>query len=126
LLDDAGEEVEPGDTGEIAVRSRYLAPGYWRKPELTRAVFLPDPTGGSARIYRTGDLGRMLPDGCLVHLGRKDLQVKSRGHRIEVAEIEMALLDLGAFKEVAVVAQPDRFGDQRLVAYLVPARQPPP
>jgi amino acid adenylation domain-containing protein len=119
LLDDAGEEVGLNQIGEIAIKSRYLSPGYWRRPDLTRAAFQSDPQGGSERIYRTGDLGRLLADGCLVHLGRKDFQVKVRGHRIEVAEIEMALLDLGSIKETVVVALEDTPGDTRLVAYIV-------
>ncbi|MFQ5874601.1 MAG: amino acid adenylation domain-containing protein, partial [Dehalococcoidia bacterium] len=126
LLDEAGKEVGENCTGEIAVKSRYLSPGYWRQPELTRAAFLPDPAGGRECIYRTGDLGCMRPDGCLVYLGRKDLRVKIRGHRIDIAEIEQALLDHAAIKEVVAVAREDRPGDQRLVAYVVPARHPGP
>lgn len=75
-LGEDGHAVEAGEVGEIAVRSEYLALGYWRRPDLDRTVFLPDPMGGPARIYRTGDLGRMRPDGCLVHLGRKDARAK--------------------------------------------------
>lgn len=126
LLDDVGKAVGFNETGEIAIRSRYLSLGYWRRPELTRAAFLPDPTGGSERIYLTGDLGRMLPDSCLEYLGRKDFQVKVRGNRVEVAEIEMALLSLASIKEAVVVAQEDRSSDQHLVAYLVPSIQPAP
>lgn len=124
LLDDDGKEAGMDNTGEIAVRSRYLSPGYWRRPDLTRAVFLP--TEGEERVYRTGDLGRLLPDGCLVHLGRKDFQVKIRGHRIELAEIEMALLDHPIIKEAVVVAREDPEGDRRLVAYLLAAARPAP
>ncbi|MGH2405192.1 MAG: amino acid adenylation domain-containing protein, partial [bacterium] len=94
LLDDEGNEVALGAVGEIAIRSMYLAPGYWRNPDLTRHVFLPDPAGGAERIYRTGDMGRMRPDGCLEYHGRKDFQVKVRGHRVDVAEVETALLRL--------------------------------
>ena len=93
VLGEAGDPVRPNQTGEIVIKSRYLAPGYWRRPELTQAAFLPSPDGDGERLYRTGDLGCMLPDGCLMHLGRKDFQVKIRGHRIEVGEIELALLD---------------------------------
>jgi acyl-coenzyme A synthetase/AMP-(fatty) acid ligase len=121
LLDEAGHDVGFNRVGEIAVRSRYIAPGYWCRPDLTDTTFLPDPAGGDARIYRTGDLGLMLSDGCSLHLGRKDFQVKIRGHRVEVAEVETALLDRGDIKEAVVVAREDRPGDQRLVAYLVPA-----
>jgi amino acid adenylation domain-containing protein len=126
VLDDAGEGVGFDRIGEIAVRSRYLSLGYWRKPELTQAKFLPDPKGGDERIYLTGDLGLMHPDGCLVHLGRKDFQVKVRGHRIEVAEIETALLALEAIKAAVVLVGEERSDDLRLVAYCVPAVQHPP
>ena len=88
VLDDTGEEVGAPRIGELVVKSRYISPGYWRLDELTRAVFLPDSAGAGQRLYRTGDLGYLRPDGCLVHLGRRDLQVKIRGQRIEVAEIE--------------------------------------
>lgn len=121
LLDGAGEAVGHNQPGEIAVRSRYLAEGYWRKPELTRARFLPDPGGGPERIYRTGDLGLTLPDGCLLHLGREDAQVKIRGNRVEPAEIEMALLDIDTVKDAVVVAHGSDHEDQRLVAYIVPS-----
>jgi len=126
LLDQHWSEVGVGQTGEIAVKSRYLSPGYWQRPDLTQAAFLPDPNGGEERIYLTGDLGRMLPDGCLEHLGRKDFQVKIRGYRVEVAEIEMALLELTSIKEAVVVAREFPAGDQRLAAYLVPATEPVP
>jgi amino acid adenylation domain-containing protein len=126
LLDEAGKAVGPGQVGEIAVKSRYLAQGYWRQPELTRAAFQPAPEGGGVRIYRTGDLGLLRPDGCLEHLGRKDDQVKVRGHRVEIAEVEAALLDLAAVKQAAVVAREDPAGGRRLTAYLVPASRPAP
>jgi amino acid adenylation domain-containing protein len=119
LLGDVQQGADGSRIGEIAVKSEYLAPGYWKKIDLTQTVFLPDPEGGKSRIYRTGDLGRMLPDGCLVHLGRKDFQMKIRGYRIEIAEIEMALLDHVAIEEAVVRLWESRPGDQRLVAYLV-------
>jgi amino acid adenylation domain-containing protein len=125
LIGDDGLEVDAGQIGEIAVRSSYVTPGYWQKPELTSAAFVNGPKGENDRIYRTGDMGLLRPDGCLLHLGRKDFQVKVRGHRIEVAEIEIALLNLGV-KAAAVVAREDRPGDWRLIAYLVASTQPPP
>jgi amino acid adenylation domain-containing protein len=117
LLDAVAEEG--GQVGEIAVKSPFLSPGYWRRPDLTQAAFLPDPEGGNARIYRTGDVGRLLPDGCLICLGRTDFQAKIHGYRIEVGEVEGALFDLPAVKETAVVAAKDGSGDYRLVAYIV-------
>ncbi|HEX6405678.1 MAG TPA: amino acid adenylation domain-containing protein [Gemmatimonadales bacterium] len=119
LLDGAGREVPAGETGEIAVRSRYLALGYWRKPDLTRAAFLSDPTGGPERMFRTGDMGRLHPDGCLELQGRKDFQVKVRGYRVEVGEIEAVLLSLVGVREAVVVAREEGTGEARLIAYVV-------
>ncbi|HLP58760.1 MAG TPA: amino acid adenylation domain-containing protein [Candidatus Deferrimicrobium sp.] len=121
IRDDTGRQVKAGDTGEIAIKSRYLSQGYWRKPDLTQAVFLDDPVDAGERIYKTGDLGRILPDGCLVILGRKDSQVKIKGFRVEIPEIETALLKLGLFREAVVVPLKDRFENSYLAAYLVPA-----
>lgn len=123
VLDEDHNEVAPGAVGEIAVRSRYLAAGYWRDPGLTRDKFLPDPAGGDLRTYLTGDLGRQLSDGFLLHLGRKDFMVKVRGNRVELGEIESALLAQGKVKDAAVKAWEDKAGDHFLVAYLV-ARDP--
>lgn len=121
LFDETGQRVGANETGEIVVRSKHLAVGYWRQPQLTQAAFLPDPDGGEERLYFTGDLGVMRPDGCLMHLGRKDFQVKIRGHRIETGEIEAALSKLDSVKAAVVHAQPDRNGEQRLAAYIVTA-----
>ena len=84
LLDEAGQERAAGEVGEIAVRSRYLATGYWRRPDLTADAFAAAPGRDGVRVYRTRDLGRMAPDGCLEHLGRKDFQAKIRGQRVDV------------------------------------------
>jgi amino acid adenylation domain-containing protein len=119
LLDEDGTAVGVNQVGEIAVRSPYLALGYWRKPDLTRSKFMPDPKGGNARVYLTGDYGYRLPDGCLVHVGRKDFQVKIRGHRVEVPAVEMALLDVPAVKQAVVVPWEDAGGARRLAAYVV-------
>ena len=126
LLDEGGNEVDFNQVGEIVVKSRYLNPGYWGKPEFTRDTFQLDPEGGNRRIFRTGDLGRMLPDGCLEHLGRKDFQVKVRGNRVEISGIEAALLGLDTVKEAVVVARADETGNQRLTAYIVPTGQSTP
>jgi acyl-coenzyme A synthetase/AMP-(fatty) acid ligase/acyl carrier protein len=126
LLDESGAPVGVNSIGEIVVKSHYLTPGYWRQPERTAQAFTPAPEGGGARIYRTGDLGRLRPDGCLEHLGRKDFQVKIRGNRIDVLEIELSLLSLANVKEAVVVARQDQTGEPWLAAYVVPARQPAP
>jgi hypothetical protein len=137
LLDEEAQPVEPGQVGEIAVRSRCLASGYWHRPEATREKFLPDPNpqtedpSGHKRIYLTGDLGRMAPDGRLTVLGRKDFQAKIRGYRVEIAEIEAALADIEQVQEAVVDLRDRPNGEAQLVGYLVPARpsgapQPPP
>ena len=126
ILDENGLEIKNGNIGEIALKSEYLALGYWQKPELTQTVFLPDIQNSKKRIYRTGDLGCIQSDGCLVHKGRKDFQVKIRGFRIEVSEIEMELLKIPNFKEAVVVATEDIPENKRLIAYIVAKKQPAP
>lgn len=121
LLDDQGREIGFNRVGEIAIKSRYLSPGYWRNLELTQISFLSDPAGGSERIYKTGDMGRMLPDGCIEYYGRKGLDLKVRGMRVEVAEVEAALLDLADIKEAVVSSREDNHGEHQLWAYIVPA-----
>ena len=123
LLDEKGQDVNEGKIGEIAVKSRYLSRGYWRAPKETKAKFLPAPEGGDERIYLTGDIGLMLPDGCLLHLGRKDSQVQIRGFRVAVSEIESRMLDHEAVKAAVVAARTESNGDQRLVAYFVPRQK---
>ena len=113
-----GQEVPGGTVGEIIVRSRYLAAGYWRRPELTAERF-PEAGPSGRRVYRTGDAGRLGANGILEHLGRLDGLVKVRGQRVEVAEVESALLTLPGVTEAAVTVREDTPGESRLVAYLV-------
>jgi amino acid adenylation domain-containing protein len=122
LLDEERRPVNQGDIGEITVRSRYLSPGYWRRPDLTKARFFLGPGGGEERIYFTGDLARMDFEGCLYHLGRKDDQVKIRGYRVETAEIEAALLKVPGVRKAFVTARERLRGAKQLVAYVVPQR----
>ncbi len=126
VVDDTLHEVAHGTIGEIVVKSRYLATGYWRNPELTNASFIPDPGGSDDRIYRTGDMGRMRDDGCLEYCGRRDLQLKIRGHRVEPAEVEEALLRIRSIREAVATTVADESGEPRLVAYLVSAVAPHP
>ena len=119
LLDDEGKPVGPGEVGEIFVRSRYLAQGYWKDPELTREKFLQDANTGEKRTYRTGDLGRVLSGGGFVHLGRKDSLVKIRGYRIGMTEIELALLEHPGVNEAAIAAWDNEGREKCLVAYIV-------
>ena len=126
ILGEAGTPLPVGETGEIAVRSRYLSPGYWRRPDRTRALFLGEAIGDAPRVYRTGDLGRLGPDGCLELIGRLDHQVKIRGYLVHPDEIERRLLEHGAIRQAAVVGLDDGGGATRLVAYVVPSQRPAP
>jgi amino acid adenylation domain-containing protein len=121
LLDEAGEPAGVDAVGEIAVKSRYLALGYWRRPQLTQASFRPAPAGDGERVYRTGDLGILRADGRLEYLGRKDFQVKIRGFRIETSEIELVLAERPEVKEAVVMPREDARDESYLVAYLVAA-----
>jgi amino acid adenylation domain-containing protein len=120
LVDDDGKPTSQGEIGEMVIRSPYLALGYWGDPKRTKAVFLADPDRPGTRLYHSRDLGLLHRDGCLEFLGRKDWQVKIRGHRIEIAEVESALLAVPGVKEAAVITQQAESGEPRLVAYIVP------
>jgi amino acid adenylation domain-containing protein len=122
VVDEGGRDVGPNTTGQLIVQSRYLAIGYWDKPELTATKFLPDPEGADQRLYLTGDLVRMTADGFIFHIGRKDFQVKIRGYRVNTCDVEMVMLTRPDIKQVAVVSQPATSGELYLVAYYVPAQ----
>jgi acyl-coenzyme A synthetase/AMP-(fatty) acid ligase len=120
VLDAHRAPVPSGVEGELYIGGAGLARGYLGRPDLTDERFIPSPFG-PGRLYRTGDLGRIRGDGTIEFLGRVDHQVKIRGHRIELAEIELTLRELSGAREVVVTARQDeaqRLGDQRLVAYL--------
>jgi amino acid adenylation domain-containing protein len=120
LLDSHLLPVPTGVRGELFVGGFGLARGYLGRPELTAAAFLPDPWGApGARLYRTGDLGRFLPDGRLQLQGRADLQVKVRGQRIEIEEIEAVLALHPAVRECCVLLQEDPEVGTALVAAVV-------
>jgi amino acid adenylation domain-containing protein len=121
LLDADLQPVPPGVNGEMYVGGAGVTLGYLHRPELTRSRFLPHPfdPNPQARLYKTGDLARSLPDGNLEYIGRIDDQVKIRGFRIELGEIETILSQHPAIKANAVIVREDLPGDKRLVAYLV-------
>jgi amino acid adenylation domain-containing protein len=126
LMDDQGVPVGDGEVGEIVVGSRYLSPGYWRDPELTAAKFKKDPNGNGKRLYFTGDLGSMRPDGCLIHKGRKDFRLKIRGYGVDIAEVENVLRSHAAVKDAVAMARHDQSGETRLIAYFTVVTQQAP
>jgi thioesterase domain-containing protein/acyl carrier protein len=119
ILDEQGQPVPVGVTGELFIGGDGLARGYLNRPKLTQEKFVPDPfRGGLARMYSTGDLARYRADGNIDCLGRVDHQVKIRGYRTELGEIEAALEDHPTITQVVVIAHTDTHGDKQLVAYI--------
>lgn len=106
VLNDKLQPVQSGEVGDLYIRGVGLSSGYWRDPEKTNAVFLPNPHSADSfdRIYKTGDLAKRGDDGLVYFLGRADSQIKSRGYRIELGEIETALNAMSCLQECAVVA----------------------
>ncbi|MFD0724407.1 amino acid adenylation domain-containing protein [Lysobacter brunescens] len=121
------QPVAPGEIGELFIGGAGVTRGYLGRPELTRERFVPDPFSTAsgarmdARMYRSGDLARALPDGTLEYLGRNDFQVKLRGFRIELGEIESVLAEQSGVAEAVVLARPDASGEKQLVAWYRPA-----
>ncbi|WP_255316180.1 non-ribosomal peptide synthetase [Myxococcus fulvus] len=121
VLDTAGHPVPVGVQGELHIGGVQVGRGYWRRPELTAERFIPDAFSDTpgASLYRTGDLARWRGDGTLEYLGRTDFQVKVRGQRIELEEIELALRRLPSVRDAVVLARATSRNDVRLIAYVV-------
>jgi len=121
ILDENLNNLTDGSTGEIVIGGDGVAKGYLNRAELTTEKFIDDPftENAGAKMYRTGDLGKLKENGEIVCLGRIDHQVKVRGYRIELEEIEHALVNQQDIKEAVVIAREDTPGDPRLVAYVV-------
>ncbi len=132
VLDPAGGLQPPGAPGELCLGGPILGRGYVGRPDLTAERFVPDPFaaqwggGPGGRMYRTGDLARRRPDGALEFLGRVDHQVKVRGFRVELGEIEAALDRHSGVGRAVVVTWKAPAGDNRLAAFVIPAADPAP
>ena len=126
ILDSHLQPVPIGVPGELHIGGAGLARGYLNRPELSAEKFIPDPftDGMQARLYKTGDLVRYLPDGHVEFLGRNDHQLKIRGFRIELGEIEAVLGQHPAVKGSVVIAREDTAGEKYLVAYVIPVKSP--
>jgi len=111
------EEVAPLEIGEIVIASRYLAKGYWKEEEKTEKVFEQHPELN--RLYWTGDMGRLLEDDSIEFMGRKDSQIKIRGFRVELGEIESRLLEHPLVKKAVVLGKEESGGEKYLCAYIV-------
>ena len=122
ILDDQGGLVPDGVPGELHIGGAALARGYLNRPDLTDEKFIPDPFSRQPdeRLYKTGDMARFLPHGNIEFLGRADRQVKVRGFRVELSEIESALNRIPGIKESVALAREERAGTLKLIAYIVP------
>ena len=119
LVDERGQAVNPDSVGRIAVRSKHLAQGYWLQPHATAEAFRKDARDPQTRVFVTGDLGQLLADGYIQHLGRVDQQVKIRGRRVDLSEVETVLQAMYMIEEAVVAVQENASGEQVLIAYVV-------
>src|SRR5262249_54062186 len=119
IVDEGYNLSLPGTIGEVCISGAGLARGYLNQELLTAEKFVPNPFLTGERMYRTGDLARWMPDGNVEYLGRKDNQVKSRGHRIELGEIENVLQGYMEVDAAVVTARSNAGGAKALVAYIV-------
>jgi amino acid adenylation domain-containing protein len=122
ILNEQYQPVQAGETGEIFISGIGLARGYYARPELTAEKFLPNPYAKDpgSRMYATGDLGSVLPDGSIAYIGRNDSQIKLRGYRIELGEITAAIEEHSGIKQAVTLVREDNPGQKRIVSYFIP------
>lgn len=120
ILDDTLKLVPKEVIGEMYIGGDGLAKGYLNRDELTKEKFVTNPFEEGKRLYRTGDLGKWLEDGSIAFIGRNDEQVKIRGHRVELGEIESVIYGHELVQKVVLIQQQDHTGETNLIAYIVP------
>jgi long-subunit acyl-CoA synthetase (AMP-forming) len=119
ILDSHLQPAPVGVAGELYISGEGVAAGYVNQPELTDERFIDNPFAPNSKMYRTGDLCRYMPDGCVEFLGRADDQIKVRGFRVELGEIEATLARLPGVQQAVVVAKSDAEGEKKVIAYVV-------
>ncbi len=125
ILDEQGKACAPGESGEIVVSSPFLSLGYWKREDLSQGIFVGGSDDSGNRSFMTGDLGCLLPDGSLIHQGRRDFQVKIRGFRVELPAVELALSRIEGIEEASVVGIDNAMNEKELLAFYVPANKQP-
>jgi acyl-coenzyme A synthetase/AMP-(fatty) acid ligase len=124
ILDELQNLVPPGIAGEICIGGASLARGYLSQQELTGEKFIANPFKENQRLYKTGDLGRWLPNGNIEFIGRKDFQFKINGHRIEPGEIEAVLLNHNDIESAVVISRQNSYSESELIAYITSPQTP--
>lgn len=120
VLDKKMRLVPPGFIGELYVSGHGLAKGYLNDPEKTKRTYLPHPFKKGEKIYKTGDFVKMMPDGNIIYISRADQQIKIRGNRVEIGEIEVVLSKYPPIKKILILAkQDDKKNDNYLIAYFI-------
>ncbi|CQR54157.1 type I polyketide synthase [Paenibacillus riograndensis] len=119
IVGESGREAGIFEVGQLVYQSEYLSPGYWNQAGVTERVFASGPDSGAKRLYRSGDYGRLLPNGCLEYHGRNDAQLKIRGYRVDLNEIESTLDHIPFIQQSIVTATLDHEGEQAIAAYYV-------
>lgn len=122
ILGEDGTPLPEGETGEIALRTTIPFGGYWKRPDLTAEITIPDPADPARLIYRTGDFGRIRADGQLELAGRRDQRAKIRGFTVDMSAVESELMAIPGVRRAAVFAHQEPSGRKRLVAYVHPAQ----
>jgi amino acid adenylation domain-containing protein len=122
VIDDSGRPIHDDRPGQLTIKTRYMADGYWQRPRETKAAFVADRSAPGGRVYHTGDIVRRTDTGAIVPLGRAMRHININGHRIELDEIETAILKIDSVQDACVTISPRALRSPRLIAHIVPKR----